>query len=103
LRDTSTNKQDNVLLDAIKALYYSANWSADRPVDEALLWSNLRDAAGLDVGNSPAPLAHPVGIFTVPTTNQTPPKGPQYTIVRKPVNGYIPFPNWGKVKAPPSE
>lgn len=41
------------LLDAVRNLYYAAVWHADRPVDEAALWTAVRDAAGLTPGNSP--------------------------------------------------
>jgi ElaB/YqjD/DUF883 family membrane-anchored ribosome-binding protein len=40
---------------AVGAVYYSALWSADRPVDERRLWTELRDAAGFVPGNSPKP------------------------------------------------
>jgi hypothetical protein len=40
----------DILQDAVKNLYYSAVWHADRPVDEAVLWTAVRDAAGLTPG-----------------------------------------------------
>jgi hypothetical protein len=43
----------DILQDAVKNLYYSAAWHADRPVDEAALWTAVRDAAGLTPGRSP--------------------------------------------------
>jgi hypothetical protein len=39
--------------EAAKKLYYAAHWSADRDVEENKLWENLRDALGLEPGNSP--------------------------------------------------
>jgi hypothetical protein len=43
----------DILKDAVKNLYYSAVWHADRTVDEAALWTAVRDAAGLTPGRSP--------------------------------------------------
>ncbi|TFG99041.1 hypothetical protein E4H12_04055 [Candidatus Thorarchaeota archaeon] len=40
---------------AVSNVYYSAQWSADRSVNEQLLWQELRDAAGLLPGLSPTP------------------------------------------------
>jgi hypothetical protein len=34
-------------------LYYAGVWSCDRRVDEARLWTQLRDALGLKPGTSP--------------------------------------------------
>lgn len=42
------------LRDAVRVLYYSAVWHADRPVDEQALWIAVRDAAGFKPGGSPA-------------------------------------------------
>ena len=44
------------LRNAVRALYYSAVWHADRPVDEQALWTAVRDAAGFAKGNSPEEL-----------------------------------------------
>lgn len=44
---------------AIEALYYAGVWHCDRPVDEAALWQELRDAAGLVIGASPEPASPP--------------------------------------------
>lgn len=44
------------LRNAVRALYYSAVWHADRPVDEQALWTAVRDAAGFAKGNSPIEL-----------------------------------------------
>jgi hypothetical protein len=41
------------LRNAVRALYYSAVWHADRPVDEQALWIAVRDAAGFKPGGSP--------------------------------------------------
>lgn len=41
------------LWDAVHRLYYAAVWYADRPVDEAKLWADVRDAAGFRNGESP--------------------------------------------------
>lgn len=46
----------NALVAAVRALYYAAHWTADRPVDEAGLWEAVRDAAGLEPGTSPTPM-----------------------------------------------
>jgi len=46
----------DILKDAVKNLYYSAVWHADRPVDEQTLWTAVRDAAGFTPGKSPEPL-----------------------------------------------
>lgn len=40
------------LLRAVHEVYYAANWSADRPVDEVRLWTDLRDAAGFTPGGT---------------------------------------------------
>lgn len=37
---------------AVLALYYSAYWHPDRPVDEAALWTAVRDAAGIAHGKT---------------------------------------------------
>jgi predicted DsbA family dithiol-disulfide isomerase len=42
------------LREAVWALYMSAYWHADRPVDEAKLWTNVRDAAGISPGQTGA-------------------------------------------------
>lgn len=49
----SASGSESKLTDAIKALYYSAVWHADRPVDEKALWKAVRDAAGFEPGNAP--------------------------------------------------
>ena len=41
------------LIEAIRRLYYAAHWTPDRPVDEAKLWTDIRDAAGFKPGGSP--------------------------------------------------
>jgi len=46
------------LRSAVESLYYSAVWHADRPVDEAGLWTAVRDAAGFRPGNSPEELPY---------------------------------------------
>jgi hypothetical protein len=43
----------DILKDAVKNLYYSAVWHADRSVDEKALWTAVRDAAGFAPGRSP--------------------------------------------------
>lgn len=43
------------LVAKVANVYYAAAWSADREVDEATLWTELRDAAGFEPGNSPKP------------------------------------------------
>ena len=44
------------LVDAVRAVYYAAHWSADRPCDAQKLWTDLRDAAGFAPGGSPKPV-----------------------------------------------
>lgn len=44
------------LTEAVRAVYYAGVWSCDRPVDEAALWTTLRDAAGFTPGQSPKPI-----------------------------------------------
>jgi len=41
------------LTEAVHRLYYAAHWTPDRPVDEAKLWTDIRDAAGFKPGGSP--------------------------------------------------
>jgi len=41
------------LREVVKNLYYAAHWTPDRPVDEAKLWTDIRDAAGFKPGGSP--------------------------------------------------
>jgi len=41
------------LIEAVHRLYYAAHWTPDRPVDEAKLWTDIRDAAGFKPGGSP--------------------------------------------------
>jgi hypothetical protein len=48
-------QQREALKRAAAALYYAAHWKPDRLVDEAKLWSDLRDAAGFEPGNAPEP------------------------------------------------
>jgi hypothetical protein len=38
---------------AANAIYEAAHWTADRPVDEVALWTELRDALGREPGKSP--------------------------------------------------
>jgi hypothetical protein len=49
------NKYDRLFY-AVKDLYYAAVWHADRPVDEQLLWTTVRDLAGFEPGKSPKEL-----------------------------------------------
>lgn len=42
------------LVEAVRALYLAARWTADRPVDEAALWEAVRDAAGIPEGSATA-------------------------------------------------
>lgn len=42
------------LTGAVRELYFSAYWHADRPVDEAALWTAVRDAAGIQPGQTRA-------------------------------------------------
>lgn len=49
-------QEDSNLRDAVRVLYYAAHWTPDRPVDEAGIWTAVRDAAGFPHGNSPTPL-----------------------------------------------
>ena len=41
---------------AATVIYEAAHWTADRPVDEVALWTELRDALGRDPGGAPTPL-----------------------------------------------
>jgi hypothetical protein len=53
---TSTKQITTVsasLVPALRRLYYSAVWHADRPVDEEALWTAVRDEAGFPPGESP--------------------------------------------------
>jgi|SRR6516165_2861701 hypothetical protein len=47
------------LLEAIRELYYAGVWHCDRPVDEAKLWTAVRDAAGFEQGKSPREIVRP--------------------------------------------
>lgn len=40
---------------AATALYEAAHWTADRPVDDVALWTELRDALGREPGGAPKP------------------------------------------------
>ena len=42
------------LRDAVKNLYMAGRWSCDRPCDEAALWTEVRDAAGIEPGTATA-------------------------------------------------
>lgn len=44
------------LMRAAANLYFAAHWTPDRPCDADALWTELRDAAGLEPGHSPKPL-----------------------------------------------
>jgi hypothetical protein len=48
----------NNLKAAVANVYYAATWHADRPVDEAGLWTALRDAADFAPGKSPKELPY---------------------------------------------
>ena len=37
---------------AVRELYYAAYWSPDRNVDAQKLWENVRDAAGIEPGQT---------------------------------------------------
>ena len=48
------------LVEAVRAIYYSACWHPDRTVDgENAMWTELRDAAGFAPGQSPTPVPLP--------------------------------------------
>ena len=47
--------QLELLMKAVRRLYYSAHWTPDRPVDSEELWTDVREAAGFPKGNSPEP------------------------------------------------
>jgi hypothetical protein len=51
--EQSIEHKYETLRKAVHDLYYSANWQADRPVNEGKLWEAVRDAAGFSVGESP--------------------------------------------------
>ena len=51
---------------AISALYYGAHWYPDRNVDAVKLWTDLRDAAGLEPGKTTEILGSPRGPLTAP-------------------------------------
>jgi len=53
--ENQRTRRHQALLEAVERLYYAARWTADRPVDEANLWTDVRDAAGFEPGNSPEP------------------------------------------------
>jgi hypothetical protein len=40
------------ILEAATALYFAGFWHCDRPVDEAALWEALRDACGIEPGQT---------------------------------------------------
>jgi hypothetical protein len=44
------------LIEACFNIYYAGNWTCDRPVDEAKMWADLRDALGIPPGTSPQPI-----------------------------------------------
>jgi hypothetical protein len=48
-------KENREMREAIKAVYYAAHWTPDRPCDADKLWTDLRDAACLTPGNAPKP------------------------------------------------
>lgn len=52
----AAKQETNTLIEAVRKLYYAAVWYADRPVDEAGLWTSVRDAAGFKPGGSPEAL-----------------------------------------------
>ena len=52
--DAASKKFEN-LRNAVRVLYYCAFWTPDRPVDEAKVWEDVRDACGFPQGNSPTP------------------------------------------------
>lgn len=41
------------LAEAVRDLYFAAHWTADRPVNEEMLWTAIREAAGIEPGQSP--------------------------------------------------
>lgn len=52
------------LREAVKALYFAAYWHADRPVDEAALWTAVRDRAGIEPGQTGKVLGADRSTFT---------------------------------------
>ena len=53
LCELAINGVDYMRLDrAVKALYFAAYWHADRKVDEAALWTAVRDAASIEPGKT---------------------------------------------------
>lgn len=53
LADYSLRAKYERLQAAVVSIYTAAHWTADRPVDEGALWTELRDAAGIEPGKSP--------------------------------------------------
>lgn len=49
---TKSNEEYCALRKAANELYLAGRWSCSNEVDEALLWSNLRDALQLEVGTA---------------------------------------------------
>ncbi len=44
------------LIKAVRAVYFAAHWRPDRTVEnEVELWTELRDAAGIEPGHAPKP------------------------------------------------
>lgn len=45
-------ENNDKLRKAALALYFAGRWSCHKPVDEAKLWEDLRDALGLPAGSA---------------------------------------------------
>lgn len=50
---------------AVLELYFAANWKADRVCDEARLWTQVRDEAGIVPGKSTAVLRSATNVLPV--------------------------------------
>lgn len=48
----NTWNEHMALVRAVQALYFAGYWHADRPVDEAALWTAAREAAGIPPGTT---------------------------------------------------
>lgn len=60
MQEQSAELRYQKLREAVRRLYYSAHWFADRDVDKAQLWTDVRDAAEFTPGGSPKALRCPV-------------------------------------------
>jgi hypothetical protein len=59
VRADDVDREIDKIKGAVEKLYFAAYWSPDRPCDAVALWTAVRDAVGIEPGQTAARLGEP--------------------------------------------